>query len=92
MERASRRTFIVAGAALAAVAATSAVTIVNASGMEPRNSRSPSQMHDDALIVVDVQNDFTPGGRLAVKDGDQVIGVINELATRFTNIVLTHGC
>lgn len=32
-----------------------------------------------ALIVVDVQNDFCPGGNLSVKDGDQVIPVINKL-------------
>ncbi len=32
---------------------------------------------DDAVIVVDVQNDFCPGGALAVPDGDQVIGVLN---------------
>jgi nicotinamidase/pyrazinamidase len=33
----------------------------------------------EALIVVDVQNDFTPGGALAVPEGDEVIGRINEL-------------
>jgi len=33
-----------------------------------------------ALIIVDVQRDFLPGGALAVPDGDQVIGPINELA------------
>lgn len=32
----------------------------------------------DALIVVDVQNDFLPGGALAVNDGDAVVPVINE--------------
>lgn len=38
----------------------------------------------DALIVVDVQNDFLPGGALAVKDGDAVIPVINECIGVFT--------
>ena len=33
---------------------------------------------DDAVIVVDVQNDFCPGGALAVPDGDQVIDVLNR--------------
>lgn len=33
-----------------------------------------------ALIIVDLNNDFMPGGALAVKDADQVVGVINELA------------
>jgi len=44
----------------------------------------------DALIVVDVQNDFCPGGRLAVQRGDEVVPVVNALATRFENIVLTQ--
>ncbi|WP_181702531.1 bifunctional nicotinamidase/pyrazinamidase [Chthonobacter albigriseus] len=44
----------------------------------------------DALIVVDVQNDFCPGGSLAVADGDAVVPVINALARRFANVVLTQ--
>lgn len=43
-----------------------------------------------ALIVVDVQNCFLPGGSLAVKDGDQVVPVINSIAKGFDNIVLTQ--
>jgi nicotinamidase/pyrazinamidase len=43
-----------------------------------------------ALIVVDVQNDFCPGGALAVPRGDEVVPVINRLAARFENIVLTQ--
>jgi nicotinamidase/pyrazinamidase len=38
----------------------------------------------DALIVVDVQNDFCPGGALAVKDGDQVIPALNRHIDKFT--------
>lgn len=44
----------------------------------------------DALIVVDVQNDFCPGGALAVPDGDAVIPVIQRIAPRFEHIVLTQ--
>jgi len=44
----------------------------------------------DALIVVDVQNDFCPGGRLAVQKGDEVVPLINGLAKRFENVVLTQ--
>ena len=40
-----------------------------------------------ALLVVDVQNDFCPGGALAVPDGDKVIPVINRLMEQFTIIV-----
>src|ERR1700691_6748790 len=43
-----------------------------------------------ALIVVDVQNCFLPGGSLAVKDGDQVIPVINRIAKSFQNVVLAQ--
>jgi nicotinamidase/pyrazinamidase len=44
----------------------------------------------DALIVVDVQNDFCPGGRLAVQKGDEVVPLVNVLAARFANVVLTQ--
>lgn len=44
----------------------------------------------DVLIVVDVQNDFCPGGRLAVQKGDEVVPLINELAKRFDKVVLTQ--
>lgn len=42
------------------------------------------------LIVVDVQNDFCPGGALAVPKGDEVVPVVNRLAARFENVVLTQ--
>jgi nicotinamidase/pyrazinamidase len=42
------------------------------------------------LIIVDVQNDFVPGGALAVPRGDEVIAAINRLARRFENVVLTQ--
>jgi nicotinamidase/pyrazinamidase len=43
-----------------------------------------------ALLVIDVQNCFLPGGSLAVKDGDQVVPVINRLAKAFANVVMTQ--
>ena len=43
-----------------------------------------------ALVIVDVQNDFCPGGALAVPDGDAVIGVINEIGPHFGARVLTQ--
>ena len=42
------------------------------------------------LIVVDVQNCFLPGGSLAVRDGDQVVPVINRIALKFAHVVLTQ--
>jgi nicotinamidase/pyrazinamidase len=44
----------------------------------------------DVLIVIDVQNDFCPGGELAVAEGDAVIEVIHRVAPRFEHIVLTQ--
>ena len=43
-----------------------------------------------ALIVVDVQNCFVTGGSLPVKDGEQVVPVINQLATHFENVIVTQ--
>lgn len=44
----------------------------------------------DVLLVIDVQNDFCPGGALAVSDGDAVVPLINDLMGRFDHIVLTQ--
>ena len=45
---------------------------------------------EDVLIVVDVQNDFCPGGALAVPEGDAVIEPILRLAARFEHVILTQ--
>ena len=44
----------------------------------------------DALIVVDVQNDFCTGGALEVPGGEKVIAAINRIAAKFENVVLTQ--
>lgn len=44
----------------------------------------------EALIVIDVQNDFCPGGALAVAGGDEIISRINGLMEEFSTIVLTQ--
>ncbi|MBO0764844.1 MAG: bifunctional nicotinamidase/pyrazinamidase [Hyphomicrobiaceae bacterium] len=44
----------------------------------------------DVLVVIDVQNDFCPGGGLPVPEGDQVVPTINALARRFRHVVLTQ--
>ncbi len=43
-----------------------------------------------ALVVIDVQNDFCPGGTLAVEHGDEIIPVINHLIQKSENVVLTQ--
>jgi nicotinamidase/pyrazinamidase len=44
----------------------------------------------DVLLVVDVQNDFCPGGALGVPGGDEVVPAINRIARRFAHVVLTQ--
>jgi len=47
-------------------------------------------MAEEALIVIDVQNDFCPGGALAVADGHEVVPIINELSHEFEHLILTQ--
>jgi len=44
----------------------------------------------DVLLVIDVQNDFCPGGSLAVPDGDAILPTINRLAREFAHVILTQ--
>lgn len=44
----------------------------------------------DALLVIDIQNSFIPGGNLAVSGGDKIIPLINEIASKFANVILTQ--
>ncbi|XUM19881.1 bifunctional nicotinamidase/pyrazinamidase [Bradyrhizobium oligotrophicum S58] len=46
--------------------------------------------NEDLLLIIDVQNDFCPGGALAVADGDAVVPVINRLSGMFDHVVLTQ--
>ncbi|MFZ4963335.1 bifunctional nicotinamidase/pyrazinamidase [Pseudomonas gingeri] len=43
-----------------------------------------------ALIVIDVQNDFIPGGQLAVAGGDEIVPLISRLASRFRNVIIAQ--
>lgn len=45
---------------------------------------------NDVLLVVDVQNDFIPGGALAVKEGDLVVPLINEIQKKFKHVIATQ--
>src|SRR6185312_9976575 len=44
----------------------------------------------EALIVIDVQNDFCPGGALAVAGGDEIVSLVNAMIGRFEHVVLTQ--
>lgn len=47
-------------------------------------------MTEEALIVIDMQNDFCPGGSLAVAGGDKIVPLINEMIGRFEHVILTQ--
>mgnify|MGYP005806237291 CR=1 FL=1 len=47
-------------------------------------------MAGHALVVIDVQNDFCPGGALAVAEGDMIVPKVNALISRFDHVILTQ--
>jgi nicotinamidase/pyrazinamidase len=47
-------------------------------------------MDNEALIVIDVQNDFCPGGALAVSGGDEIVPLVNRLIDSHAHVVLTQ--
>ncbi len=77
-----RRDFIFQGAALATLAGTAASSVWAAGKIKP----GPKA----ALIVVDVQNCFVTGGTLPVKQGEEVVPVINRISAGFNNIIVTQ--
>ncbi len=77
----NRREFMQVGGAIAAVGALGASAAALA-------VTKPGA--GDALLVIDVQNCFIPGGALAVKEGDAIVPVINKLAKAFANVVVTQ--
>ncbi|EJF89090.1 bifunctional nicotinamidase/pyrazinamidase [Bartonella tamiae] len=47
-------------------------------------------MQNDALIVIDVQNDFLPGGALSVTDGDLILPIVIDLVIRYDHVIVTQ--
>ncbi|AWI55898.1 bifunctional nicotinamidase/pyrazinamidase [Sinorhizobium fredii] len=47
-------------------------------------------MAEDALIVIDMQNDFCPGGALAVAGGDEIVPIVNRLVEGARHVILTQ--
>ena len=78
-----RRVFLQWLSAAAAAATAGTALPLHAAGKIKPDARS-------ALIVVDVQNCFAPGGSLPVAKGDEVVPVINALAPAFANIIVTQ--
>ena len=50
----------------------------------------PPVNEHDVLLVVDIQNDFCPGGALAVPEGDRIVPLVNRLAGCFSHVILTQ--
>jgi nicotinamidase/pyrazinamidase len=73
---------VLAGIGVTAIATLAPRTLWAAASIKPDNK--------SVLLVIDVQNCFLPGGSLAVKDGEQVIPVINRIAKSFANVVMTQ--
>jgi nicotinamidase/pyrazinamidase len=55
----------------------------------PANEGFPAMAHK-ALIVIDLQNDFCPGGALAVAGGDEIVPLVNAMIDEFDHVVLTQ--
>jgi nicotinamidase/pyrazinamidase len=85
MKTASRREFI--AVVVGGVAASGLGGPARAAAQAGAKIKPTAQ---DVFVVVDVQNCFVPGGTLPVKEGDQVVPIINRLAGAFTNVVLTQ--
>lgn len=71
-----------------AVAMTAALPIAGLRSALAAGKIKPTD--SDALLVIDVQNCFVPGGSLAVKGGDEIVPLINEIAKSFHNVVMTQ--
>src|SRR5712692_7077932 len=83
----NRRSFL-KGVAGGAVVAGMAAKARKAGAQAPSPKIKPGPR--DVLLVVDVQNDFIPGGALPVKEGDQIVQLVNLLAGGFQHVILTQ--
>jgi nicotinamidase/pyrazinamidase len=75
-----RRTLLAAGS----------LVLLGAGGVASRARAAAKPGANSALLVIDVQNCFVTGGTLPVKDGEQVVPIINKIALAFDNIVVTQ--
>ena len=87
MTRSNRREFlsgVMAGAAAAGLMARAGEA--GAQGMAGKITLDDRAL----LVIVDVQNDFIPGGALPVKEGDQIVPLVNKIAAGFRHVILTQ--
>ncbi len=88
MPATGRRRFLQLAATIAVTSALGPLTRPSAAATPANGKITPADR--DALIVVDVQNCFVPGGALPVEHGDEVVPIINRLAQGFRHVVLTQ--
>jgi len=82
MHNPNRRLMLRTFAGLGLIGAGGLVSFARAAAIKPGA--------DSALIVVDVQNCFIPGGTLPVNKGDEIVPIINAMAKKFENVVITQ--
>ena len=90
MKKITRRNFIGGISAISAPMILGSKVIGAHSNEENKIDTTNYKKDKDALIVVDVQNDFCPGGSLAVKNGNEIIPVINKVQKNFNFIFYTQ--
>ena len=83
----TRRNFLSAASAGFLLAGAGSASAPSAAAAPTRNIVPGPR---DVLLVVDVQNDFIPGGALPVKGGDEIVPLVNRIAARFEHVVLTQ--
>ena len=84
----NRRNFIKTSLATSMLSYTG--NIVSTVCADENNTPSDMGLDSDVLLVIDVQNDFCPGGSLGVKDGNKIIKNINFIQEKFKNVILTQ--
>ena len=84
----NRRNFIKTSLATSMLSYTG--NIVSTVYADENNTPLDMGLDSDVLLVIDVQNDFCPGGSLGVKDGNKIIKNINFIQEKFKNVILTQ--
>lgn len=94
MKKLSRRSIIKTATLAPVIMGTGLLTSGVVSGVSAnqkgQNTMGKTKPTNEALIVIDVQNDFCPGGSLAVSQGDQIVPLINDRMGDFSTIILTQ--
>lgn len=86
----SRHSIVSSFAVLALLTVFTGCSYTDTEGTQDASTPDDATEKKTALLVIDVQNDFVPGGALAVTEGDQIIPTINQLQSKFDLVVATQ--